>query len=78
MTRTREKLVTIAEFKYTADADLAKLTLDEAGIESIIMGETVGCSFYHLFDNYIKLQVFEKDMKDALKLLDNKCEKGDA
>ncbi|MBC8379008.1 MAG: hypothetical protein H8E62_07535 [Planctomycetes bacterium] len=78
MPRKREKLVTIAEFKYASNAELAKLTLDEAGIRSVLMGETVACSFYHLADNYIKLQVFERDTKQAVQLLDQKVKQGDA
>ena len=75
MTRTREKLVTVAEFKHASDAELAKLTLEEAGIDSVVMGETVGCSFYHIVDNYIILQVFERDVKQAIKLLNDKAKK---
>ncbi|MBL7215568.1 MAG: hypothetical protein ISS71_07805 [Phycisphaerae bacterium] len=74
MLRKNEKLITIAEFKHASNAELAKLTLEEAGIESVVMGETVGCSFYHIVDNYIKLQVFERDAKLALQLLGEKVE----
>lgn len=65
-----QKLVTIAEYDNSMDAELAKLTLDNAGIESVIMGETVGCSLYHVFDPYVKVQVFEDDADRAKQLLE--------
>lgn len=74
MPRTREKLVTIAEFNHGSDAEIAKLTLDDAGIESIVIGENAACSWYHAINNYIKLQVFDRDVKRALQLLGEKVE----
>ena len=39
-----QKLVTIAEYDNSMDAKMDKLALDEAGIESVIMGENVASS----------------------------------
>ena len=77
MPRRNEKLVTIAEFDNLFDADLAKLSLDNADIESVLMGEHIGVSLYHVFDTYIKLKVFESDAKRAVQLLEEKVEQGD-
>ena len=77
MPRKNEKLVTIGDFKHSSNAELAKLTLDEAGIESVLMGQNVASSLHHIFDNYIKLQVFESDAKRAVQLLEEKVEQGD-
>ena len=77
MPRRNEKLVTIAEFDNLFDADLAKLSLDNADIESVLMGEHIRVSLYHVFDTYIKLKVFESDAKRAVQLLEEKVEQGD-
>ena len=38
MSHKREKLITIGEFGYDADAHLARIALEVAGIESCVMG----------------------------------------
>jgi hypothetical protein len=72
--RSREKLVRICEFDKVSDADLAKLALDSAGVESVLMGETAGVSLYHVFDDYVKLMVFESDVEHAGQILSGKEE----
>lgn len=72
MNRKNEKLVTVAEFANSSDADLAKLALDDAGIDSVVMGETAGVSLYHLFDHYVKLCVFKSDARQAAFILSAK------
>jgi Zn-dependent membrane protease YugP len=64
-----QKLITIAEYDNSMDAELAKMTLENAGIESVIVGELAGVSLYHVFDPYIKVQVFDEDADRARKLL---------
>jgi hypothetical protein len=65
-----QKLVTIAEYDNSMDAELAKITLDNAGIESVIMGEPIHSSLYPVFSPYVKLQVFEEDADRAKHLLE--------
>ncbi len=67
--RRREKLVTIAQYKSIYDGDLAKLALDNAGIESVVMGESAGVSVFHAFVSYVKLKVFETDVEFAKEVL---------
>ena len=77
--RRRDKLIKICEFDNVSKADMAKLALDNAGVESVLMGETAGVSLYHVFDDYIKLMVFESDVKRAGQILSGKEEQqGDA
>lgn len=64
-----QKLITVAEFDNSIDANLAKAILDDAGIESVVMGESIASSLYHVFDRYVKVQVFEKDADEARRLL---------
>ena len=51
------------------DAELAKMTLENAGIESVIVANWLA-SLYHVFDPYVKVQVFEEDADRARKLLE--------
>jgi hypothetical protein len=39
MSRKHEKLITIGEFGYDADAHLARIALEAAGIEACVMGD---------------------------------------
>ena len=68
--RRNEKLVTIGEFKSCFDADLAKLALDNADIESIVMGAGACVTIFHVFfEQYVKLAVFESDVEWAKEVL---------
>jgi len=65
-----EKLVTVASFTDTIQADLAKQTLADSGIESIITGENVANLYGPvpaLMD--LELQVFESDVERARQIL---------
>ena len=65
-----EKLVSIAEFENSFDAELAKVTLDNAGIRSTVLGEDLGVVQPYsgtLFN--VELQVFEKDAERAKEIL---------
>jgi len=65
-----DKLVTIAEFENSFDADLAKLTLDNAGIESVILGKDLAANLtYNTAIFNVELQVFEKDAERAKEIL---------
>lgn len=73
-----QKLVTIADYENEFDAELAKLTLDNAGIESVVMGEDIGAIKPFSTTNYnVELQVFEKDVEKAKQVLAEKAEQGD-
>lgn len=68
--KENQKLVTIAEYDNSMDAELAKMTLENEGIETVIMGEPIGSSLYPVFDPYVKVQVFEDDADRAKQLLE--------
>ncbi len=65
-----QKLVTVAEFDNSAEASLAKAALEDAGIESVILGEPIGSGLYPVFDTYVKVQVFEPDAERARQILE--------
>ncbi len=68
-----EKLIKIAEFETGFDAELAKQTLDSAGIESIVVGEDIGAiKPYSTTSFNVELQVFEKDVEKAKQILAEK------
>ena len=76
--RDDEKLVKIAEFDSEFDAELAKLALDNAGIESVVFGEGISSiKPYTSTEFNIELQVFEKDVEQARQILAEKAEQGD-
>lgn len=61
-----QKLVTIARFENGFEAQLAKVSLDEAGIHAVILGESLGTAFPDLSKiDYVELQVFEEDRMRA-------------
>jgi 4-alpha-glucanotransferase len=68
--RDEQKLVTIVEFENAFDAELSKVTLENVGIESIVVGEDVGT--IKPFSTNVKLQVFEKDIERAKEVLAEK------
>jgi len=70
--REDEKLVTIEEFESGFDAELAKVTLENAGIESVVFGEDLVVNMPTIQPIYIELQVFEKDVDRAKQLLAEK------
>ena len=67
-----EKLVTIASFTDNIEADLAKQTLEDFGIKSIVTGENVA-NWYGpvpaLID--LNLQVFESQAQRAREILES-------
>ena len=65
-----EKLVSIAEFENSFDAELAKVALDNAGIRSTVLGEDIGIiQPYSSTLFHVELQVFEKDAERAKEVL---------
>ena len=67
--RENEKLVTIAEYESGFEAELAKVTLDNSGIESVIFGEDLVVNMPTIEPIQIELQVFEKDAERAKEIL---------
>ena len=70
--REDEKLVTIAKFESGFDAELAKVTLENAGIESVVFGEDLVVNMPTIEPIYIELKVFEKDADQARQVLAEK------
>ena len=70
--REDEKLVTIAKFESGFDAELAKVTLENAGIESVVFGEDLVVNMPTIEPIYIELKVFEKDADLARQVLAEK------
>ena len=70
--RENEKLVTIAKFESGFDAELAKVTLENAGIESVVFGEDLVVNMPTIEPIYIELKVFEKDADRAKQVLAEK------
>jgi len=66
-----EKLVTIATFTGYIEAELAKQTLDDFGIKSVVMGEKFGLP-HPMIPSEAKLQVFESQAKQAQEILESK------
>ena len=70
--REDEKLVKIAEFESGFDAELAKVTLENAGIESVVFGEDLVVNMPSIQTIFIELKVFEKDADRAKQVLAEK------
>ncbi len=70
--REDEKLVTIAEFENGFDAELAKVTLENAGIESVVFGGDLVVNMPTIERIFIELKVFEKDADRAKEVLAEK------
>ena len=70
--REDEKLVKIAEFEGGFDAELAKVTLENAGIESVVFGEDLVVNMPSIQPIFIELKVFEKDAARAKQVLAEK------
>ena len=67
--RDDEKLVPIAEFGGEFDAELAKSTLTDAGIESVVFGEDLVTTLPHINAIRVELRVFENDVERAKQIL---------
>ncbi len=68
--REDQKLVQIAEFENAFDAELSKVMLENAGIESIVVGEDIGTIKPFSTTSFnVELQVFEKDVERAKEIL---------
>lgn len=76
--KENQRLVTIARFENSFEAQMAKLLLEEEGIHAVILGETLGTSFPDVSKlDFVELQVFEEDRITAEKILEEKRVSGD-
>lgn len=69
--RDDQKLVPIAEFEGSFDAELAKLALENEGIESVVFGGDLLAVLPHINAIKVELQVFEADVERAKQVLAN-------
>ena len=67
--REDQKLVVIAEFEGSFDAELAKVTLENAGIEAVVFGEDLVTMLPHINAIKVELRVFETDVERAREIL---------
>lgn len=66
----KQKLVTVGSFSNSFDASLAKLTLDNAGIDCVILGEPLAANItYGIPSVAVELQVRQEDELRAKQLL---------
>jgi hypothetical protein len=70
--RDDEKLVTIAHFDNSFDAELAKLALDNAEIPCHLAGIGLSVNMPYPSVVTVEMQVFESDMERAMELLEQR------
>lgn len=62
-----DELVTIASFSFAVDAEMARIRLEQNGIESVILNEIL--ARLSRWNEGVILQVREDDAKQALEIL---------
>jgi len=65
-----DKLVTIAKFSDSCQANLAKQILADFGIEAVVMGENVA-NLYIVPLQPVELQVYESQNRQAQEILES-------
>ena len=70
--REDQELVSIAEFDGEFDAELAKTTLEDAGIRAVVFGPDLTTMLPHINAIRIELRVFEGDVERANQILAEK------
>jgi hypothetical protein len=68
----KDKLVTVARFNNSVDAHLAKMRLDENGIESALMGEDSANMLPIPQVAFIELCVVSEQVDEAIRILNSK------
>jgi len=64
------KLVTIARFKDNIEAEMAKQTLEDFGIRSVLTGQNTAAAFAGVYPAvYIELQVAEGRAEESREIL---------
>ena len=64
-----DKLVKIAEYETGFEAELAKVRLEEEGIEAIVVGGDLVANMPTIEVIRVELQVFEKDAEKAAQII---------
>ncbi len=64
-----DKLVTIAEYETDFEAELAKVRLEEEGIDAIVVGSDLVANMPTIEVIKVELQVFEKDAQKAAQII---------
>ncbi|MBN1818396.1 MAG: DUF2007 domain-containing protein [Sedimentisphaerales bacterium] len=71
---TEDELVTIAEFDHEFEAEMARIALENEGIQATIVGGDLVANMPTIEDIRIQLQVFEKDANRAVQVLEAQAE----
>ena len=66
----KEKLVTVAEYEHDFEAEMARIALENEGIEATVLGGDLVANMPTIEPIKIELKVFEKDAPQALKILE--------
>jgi hypothetical protein len=64
-----DKLVTVEEFETGFEAELAKVRLEEEGIDAIVVGGDLVANMPTIEPIKVELQVFEKDAERAAQII---------
>ncbi len=64
-----DRLVTIAEYESGFEAELAKVRLEEEGVEAIVVGGDLVANMPTIEVIKVELQVFEKDAQKAAQII---------
>lgn len=64
-----DKLVTIAEYESGFEAELARVRLEEEGIEAIVVGGDLVANMPTIEVIRVELQVFDKDAQKAAQII---------
>ncbi len=64
-----DKLVTAGEFKTGFEAELAKVRLEEEGIDAIVVGGELATNRGAVGPIPVELQVFERDAQKAAQII---------
>jgi hypothetical protein len=72
MSRKREKLVTIASYRYDADAHLARIALEVEGMEACVMGDFLMAPYKFGIPNG-EVKVKASDAEKAIRILTEQC-----
>jgi len=64
-----DRLIKIAEFNNSFDAELAKVTLENEGIRAAVVGQNLSAIQPYSFPNAVELHVLETDAQRAIEIL---------
>lgn len=66
-----DELVTVAEFYTAFEAEIAKLELDNNGINSVVVGGDAATMLPHIESIKVEIKVMESDAEKAKAILDS-------